>query len=74
MAIATHQLPASLIRKHPRVEVTQLKEFLKNRTVRVKLGGHLSSGGIVKNCVPQGSVLRPLLSLTFINDLSILMN
>ncbi len=46
-----------------------MEEFLKNRTFRVKLGGHLSSEGIVKSGAPQGSVLEPLLFLIFINDL-----
>ncbi len=46
-----------------------VEEFLKNRTFRVQLGGHLSSEGIVKSCVPQGSLLGPLLFLNFINDL-----
>ncbi len=44
-------------------------EFLKNRTFRVKLCSHLSSEGIVKNGVLQGSVVGPLLSLIFITGL-----
>ncbi len=41
-----------------------VEEFLNKKTFRVKLGGHLSSEGIAKSGVPQGSVLGPLLFLT----------
>ncbi len=37
------------------LEITRwVEEFLNNRTFRVKLGGHLSSEGVVKSGVPQG--------------------
>ncbi len=46
-----------------------VEEFLKNKTFRVKLGGHFSSEGILKCGVLQGSVLGHLLFLIFCNDL-----
>ncbi len=47
-----------------------VEEFLKNRTLKVELVGHLSSEGTVKSGVLQGSVLGPLLVLIFINNLA----
>ncbi len=44
----------------------RVKKILNSR---VKLFGHLSSEAIVKNGVPQGSVLGRILFLMFINDL-----
>ncbi len=39
-----------------------VEDFLKNRTFRAKLGGHLSNEGIVISGVPQDSVLGPFCS------------
>ncbi len=47
----------------------RVEGLLKNRTFGVKLGGHLSSEGIVKSVVPQCSELGPFLFLIFMNDL-----
>ena len=46
-----------------------LKSFLNNRFQRVVLNGQCSNWSSVLAGVPQGSNLRPLLSLIYINDL-----
>ena len=45
-------------------------DFLDARKQRVVLNGQYSSSASIKAGVPQGSILRPLFFLIFINDLS----
>ena len=47
-----------------------LSDFLKYRKQRVTLNGHVSSWTGVNAEVPQGSILGPLLSLVYNNDLA----
>ena len=47
-----------------------LKNYLKNCKQRVVLNGQTSKGRKINSIVLQGSVLRPLLFLIYINDLT----
>ena len=53
-----------------RVMINILRNFLRNRKQRVVLNDQCSSWADVIADVPQGSILGPLLSLIYINDLS----
>ena len=47
-----------------------VKSFLKDRKQRTILNGQFSSWGDISAGVPQGSILRPLFFLVYINDLT----
>ena len=47
-----------------------IKSFLANRTQRVSINGSHSSPANVISGAPQGSVLRPVLLLLYINDIT----
>ena len=49
--------------------VAWVREFLLDRTQRVKVGGQLSVQATVTSGVPQGNVSGPLLFLACVNDI-----
>ena len=48
---------------------TWISSFLSDRSVAVRVDGYLSKLHSINLCVPQGSVISPVLFILFINDL-----
>ena len=57
----------------PMQMVRWLWSFLQNRQARVRFGDFLSESKTMRQGVPQGSVLSPLLFLFYINNLAVLL-
>ena len=52
-----------------RSTILWFKSYLNNRTFRVNIGDENSNPGKLKCDVPQGSILRPLIFLIYVNDM-----
>jgi ribonuclease HI len=48
-----------------------IRDFLKNRSIQVRVGVELSDPMVIENGIPQGSAISPLLFIIMINDLNV---
>ena len=53
-----------------RCAVNWFKSYLSNRSFKINLGNNFSQPAYVSCGVPQGSILGPLLFVTYVNDMS----